>query len=175
VEAEKKAWEMAGQQSEWELIVLNPSFVMGPSLTSVSQSESIKFMTELLSGKQKSGTAELSMGYVDVRDVAKAHIYCVENKSSGRHILSERVTDMLSFVQIVRDLYGDRYKLPKSYLPKWLLSLIGGLFGLSREFVKKNVGIPIALDATKSKEKLKLSYTPLEQTVKDMVDQMENT
>ncbi len=166
---------MAGQQSEWELIVLNPSFVMGPSLTSVSQSESLKFMTELLSGKQKSGTAELNIGYVDVRDVAKAHIYCVENKASGRHILSERVTDMLSFVQIVRDLYGDRYKLPKSYLPKWLLSIIGGLFGLSREFVKKNVGIPIALDATKSKEKLKLSYIPLEQTVKDMVDQMENT
>ncbi len=150
----------------------NTSFVMGPSLTSTSQSESLKFMTELLSGKQKSGTAELYMAYVDVRDVAKAHIYCVENKSSGRHILSERVTDMLSFVQIVRDLYGDRYKLPKSYLPKWLLSLIGGLFGLSPKFVKNNVGIPLALDATKSKEKLKLNYIPLEQTVKDMVDQM---
>ena len=137
VEAEKKAWEMAGQQTDWELIVLNPSFVMGPSLTSTSQSESLKFMTELLSGKQKSGTAELYMAYVDVRD-----------------------------------LYGDKYKLPKSYLPKWLLSLIGGLFGLSPKFVKNNVGIPLVLDATKSKDKLKLTYIPLEQTAKDMVDQM---
>ncbi len=137
VEAEKKAWEMAGQQTDWELIVLNPSFVMGPSLTSTSQSESLKFMTELLSGKQKSGTAELYMAYVDVRD-----------------------------------LYGDKYKLPKSYLPKWLLSLIGGLFGLSPKFVKNNVGIPLVLDATKSKDKVKLTYIPLEQTAKDMVDQM---
>jgi nucleoside-diphosphate-sugar epimerase len=175
VEAEKKAWEMAGQQSEWELIVLNPSFVMGPSLTSTSQSESLKFMTDLLSGKQKSGTAELNMAFVDVRDVAIAHIYCVENKASGRHILSERVTDMLSFVNIIGKLYGDKYKLPKSYLPKWLLGLIGGLFGLSPKFVKNNVGIPLKLDSTKSKEKLNLKYIPLEQTMKDMVDQMENT
>jgi nucleoside-diphosphate-sugar epimerase len=175
VEAEKKAWEMAGQQSEWELIVLNPSFVMGPSLTSTSQSESLKFMTDLLSGKQKSGTAELNMAFVDVRDVAIAHIYCVENKASGRHILSERVTDMLSFVNIIGKLYGDKYKLPKPYLPKWLLGLIGGLFGLSPKFVKNNVGIPLKLDSTKSKEKLNLKYIPLEQTMKDMVDQMENT
>jgi nucleoside-diphosphate-sugar epimerase len=173
VEAEKKAWEMAKQQSEWELVVLNPSFVMGPSLTSTSQSESLKFMTDLLSGKQKSGTAELHMGFVDVRDVAKAHIYCVEYKASGRHILAERVTDMLSFVHIIGKLYGDRYKLPKAYLPKWLLGLIGGLFGLSPKFVKNNVGIPLKLDASKSIGKLNLSYIPLDQTVKDMVDQME--
>ena len=172
VEAEKKAWEMAKKQSDWELIVLNPSFVMGPALTSTSQSESLKFMTDLLSGKQKSGTAELHMGFVDVRDVAKAHIYCVENEASGRHILAERVTDMLSFVHIIGTLYGDRYKLPKSYHPKWLLGLIGGLFGLSSEFVKKNVGIPMKLDASKSIEKLKLNYIPLDQTVKDMVDQI---
>lgn len=46
------------------------------------------------------------------------------------------------------------------------------MFGLTPKFVKYNVGIPINLDATKSKEKLSLQYIPLEQTVKDMVDQM---
>ena len=165
---------MAKQQSNWELIVLNPSFVMGPSLTSTSQSESLKFMTEMLSGKFRSGTAELYMAYVDVRDVAKAHIFCLENKAEGRHILSERVTDMLSFANIIREHYGNKYKLPKSNNPKWLVSLIGGLFGLSRKYVKNNVGIPIQLDASKSIEKLNLNYIPLEQTVKDMVEQMES-
>jgi len=53
-----------------------------------------------------------------------------------------------------------------------LLGLIGGLFGLSPKFVKNNVGIPLNMDATKSKEKLNLEYIPLEQTVKDMVDQI---
>ena len=64
--------------------------------------------------------------------------------------------------------------MPKSNNPKWLISLIGGLFGLSRKYVKNNVGIPLALDANKSIEKLKLKYIPLEQTVKDMVEQMES-
>lgn len=174
VQAEKKAWEMAKQQSFWELIVINPSFVMGPSLTSISQSESLKFMTDMLTGKFKFGAAELYMAYVDVRDVAKAHIFCLENKAEGRHILSERVTDMLSFANIIREHYGNTYKLPKSNNPKWLISLIGGLFGLSRKYVKNNVGIPIQLDTNKSIEKLNLNYISLEQTVKDMVEQMES-
>jgi nucleoside-diphosphate-sugar epimerase len=165
---------MVKQQSAWELIVLNPSFVMGPPLTSNSQSESLTFMTNMLSGKFKSGAAELYMAYVDVRDVAKAHIYCLENKAEGRHILSERVTDFLSFANIIREHFGNTYKLPKSNLPKWPVSLIGGLFGLSRKYVKNNVGIPIQLDASKSKEKLNLNYIPLEQTAKDMVEQMES-
>jgi nucleoside-diphosphate-sugar epimerase len=165
---------MVKQQSAWELIVLNPSFVMGPPLTSNSQSVSLTFMTNMLSGKFKPGAAELYMAYVDVRDVAKAHIYCLENKAEGRHILSERVTDFLSFANIIREHFGNTYKLPKSNLPKWLVSLIGGLFGLSRKYVKNNVGIPIQLDASKSKEKLNLNYIPLEQTAKDMVEQMES-
>lgn len=88
VQAEKQAWKMAKQQSTWELIALNPSVVLGPSLTSISQSESLKFMTDMLSGKFRTGVPELNMGYVDVRDVAKAHIFCLENKAEGRHILS---------------------------------------------------------------------------------------
>jgi len=174
VQAEKKAWEIAKQQSSWELIVVNPSFVMGPSLGSISKSESIKFMRNILSGKFKSGAAELYFGYVDVRDVASAHIYCLENKAEGRHILAERVTDILSFSNLIEAEYKDKYKLPKSNNPKWVLSLIGSFFGLSRKFVKNNVGIPIQFDTSKSIEKLHLTYTPLQQTVRDMVDQMES-
>ena len=62
VQAEKKAWEIANNQSSWELVVLNPSFVMGPSLATGSQSESLKFMADMLSGKLKLGAAELYFG-----------------------------------------------------------------------------------------------------------------
>jgi len=172
VEAEKKAWGMAEQQSNWQLVVMNPSFVMGPALTTTSQSESLKIMTDILSGKYKTGAPELYFGYVDVRDVAKAHIIGLETETKGRHILAERTTDMLSFVNIIKAHYGDQYKLPKSLAPKWLLGLIGGLFGVTRKFVKNNVGHPIKLNNSKSKTALKLDYIPLEQTVKDMVEQM---
>jgi nucleoside-diphosphate-sugar epimerase len=172
VEAEKKAWKMAEKQSKWELVVINPSFVMGPSLSKTSKSESLKMMTDIMSGKFKSGAPDLIFGFVDVRDVAKAHIYALENPAEGRHILAEQVTDLLSFAKIIKKLYGDTYKVPTSKLPKWVMNLIGSFFGISRKFVKNNVGIPIKLDTSKSRDKLKMKYIPLEQTVKDMVEQM---
>ena len=165
---------MAKEQSDWELVVMNPSFVMGPSLTPNSNSGSLTIMNEILSGKYKTGAPELYFGYVDVRDIAKAHIYGLENKAEGRHILAERVTDMLSFINIIGKLYPNTYKLPKSFAPKWLLGLIGFMFGITRKFVKNNVGIPIKLDTSKSKEKLGLDYIPFEQAVKDMVEQIES-
>lgn len=173
VEAEKKAWEMSGKQSDWELVVINPSFIMGPPLSKNSSSYSLTFVNDLISGKMKSGAAELYFGFVDVRDVAKAHIYALENKAEGRHILAERVLDILGLSSIIKDLYGNKFKLPKSNNPKWLVGLIGGLFGLTRKFVKRNVGYPIRLDSSKSREKLGLEYTPLEKTIKDMVDALE--
>ena len=173
VQAEKSAWELANQQSDWQLVVMNPAFVMGPSLTQNSQSESLKIMSEILSGKYRSGAPELYLGYVDVRDVAKAHIFGLENETKGRHILSGRVTDMLSFIQLVKEHSHHKNKLPNTFAPKWLLGIVGFYFGITRKFVTNNVGIPIDIDASKSKEKLNLNYLPLEQTVKDMVLQME--
>jgi nucleoside-diphosphate-sugar epimerase len=174
VEAEKKAWEMAKKQSRWELVVINPSFVMGPPLSLGSKSESMKMMADLLSGRYKTGVPDLIFGFVDVRDVARAHIYALENPAEGRHILAGRVTNLPALVNIIRSEFGDAYKLPKSVLPKWVMALIGGFFGISGKFVRNNVGIPIKLDSSKSRDKLKLEYIPLEQTVKDMVEQMKS-
>ena len=42
-----------------------------------------------------------------------------------------------------------------NFKKKWLLSLIGGFFGLSRKYVKNNIGIPIKLDSSKSIDQLK--------------------
>ena len=172
VSAEKKAWELANAQSNWELVVMNPSFVMGPSLTTTSQSESLKLVGDLLSGKFKTGAPELFFGFVDVRDVAKAHIYALENKAEGRHILAARVASFLDMSKVIGDKYGKTYKLPKSFAPKWLLSLIGGLFGVTRMYIKNNVGYNLKLNNSKSKTALKLEYIPFETTIIDMVEQM---
>ena len=166
--AEKKAWEMA-EQADWDLVVMNPSFVMGPPLSKNSKSESLNFMNNLLTGKMKTGVPELNFGFVDVRDVAYAHIYGLENEAEGRHILCERTTSMMDFANIIREQTDVKKGLPSSKTPKWLAGLIGPLFGLTRKYVKNNVGYPVKLDNRKSIEKLQLNYTPLEQTVKDMV------
>jgi nucleoside-diphosphate-sugar epimerase len=172
ISAENKAWEINKNQNQWELVVMNPSFVMGPSLTTTSQSESLKVMTELLSGKYKSGAPDLSFGFVDVRDVAKAHILGLEKEAKGRHILAERVAGILEMANVVKSIYREKYKVPKSHIPRWLLMIVGPMAGFSRKFIKNNIGYSIKLDNSKSKEKLGLKYIPFEKTMEDMVEQM---
>ena len=56
--------------------------------------------------------------------------------------------------------------------PKFLLYLIGWIFGSTFTFVKRNVGYPIRLNATKSINSLGLKYRPLIETIEDMITKM---
>ncbi len=171
--AEKEAWKLAQSQTQWNLVVINPSFVLGPSLAGSSDSESLNFMKDILKGKFFFGAPDLWFGFVDVRDVAHAHILALEKENvSGRHILAERTMSVMELCEIIRKLFGKKYKLPVMKAPKPLLMLVGGLFGVTSRFVKRNVGYPIKLNTNRSTEILGLQYRNMEATVKDMIEQM---
>lgn len=174
--AEKEAWKINEAQDKWKLVVINPSFVLGPSLTKSSNSESLNFMKEMLSGKYFMGAPNLMFGFVDVRDVAKAHLLALENESAeGRHILAERTETVFGISRLIKSIFGNKYKLPLMQAPKWMIYLVGGMFGLKKKFIKRNVGYDIKLNASKSKEKLNLKYTDFQKTIKDMVLQMQES
>jgi len=174
--AEKKAWEISKAQSDWKLVVVNPSFVLGPSLTDASNSESLNFMKEMLTGKYYMGAPYLVFGYVDVRDVAQAHVLALENEQAeGRHILAERTEGVYGFSQLIKKKYGRKYKLPLMQSPKFMLYLVGWIFGLTNKFITRNIGFPLNLNTTKSKTELGLTYTPLEKTIDDMISQMQDS
>ena len=63
VAAEKEAWKISESQNQWKLVVINPSFVLGPSLTIASDSESMNFMKDLLKGKFFMGAPSLMFGF----------------------------------------------------------------------------------------------------------------
>ncbi|PKP37848.1 MAG: diaminohydroxyphosphoribosylaminopyrimidine deaminase, partial [Bacteroidetes bacterium HGW-Bacteroidetes-15] len=171
--AEKEAWKISDSQDQWKLVVINPSFVLGPSLANTSDSESLNFMKDILKGKFFFGAPDLMFGFVDVRDVAMAHIHALENENSeGRHILAERTMDVMGLGQFIRNNFGNKYKLPLMKAPKFILFLIGGLFGVTPKFVKRNVGHKILLNSDKSRNALGLQYHNFNDTIKDMVNQM---
>lgn len=173
-QAEKTAWEMVNIQKRWDLVVINPGFIMGPVLSKSSSSESIIFMKDIIEGKFSVGAPNLSIGYVDVRDVALAHILVAERqKANGRHILVNETYKVFQVTNIVKDLFGKMFSLPKSEAPKWLMVLIGPLFGVTRKFIKRNVGYPIAFNNSKSKKELGMRYTPMKTTIKDMIDSIQ--
>lgn len=170
--AEKLAWEMAGKQERWDLLIINPGFIMGPSLSKRTDSTSIDIMIQLTSGKFKTGVPSGKMGIVDVRDVAKAHILAgFSPTASGRHLCVAEHKDFLDFANVIRAEHP-QYPLPKSYVPKWLFWLIAPFAGFTRKYVKLNVGIDIRIDNSYIRKDLGLEFIPFEKTITDHFQQL---
>lgn len=69
--AEHAAWEFSNQL---EVTTINPSFILGPPLSTRLDSTSVKTMVGLLNGVFVDGVNGACFGCVDVRDVALAHV-----------------------------------------------------------------------------------------------------
>ena len=171
--AEKEAWKIADAQSQWDLVVINPSFVMGPAIGGKPTSESFTLMARAGKGEFKTGAPRLGFGLVDVREVADAHITAAfTQKAAGRHIVSGHNTDFFNILSALRDRFGKDYAIPKSAVPKFLAWMIGPFVGLERKFVSRNVSHPWKADNSKSVNELGLSYRPMKETMEEMFQYM---
>lgn len=170
--AEKEAWSIAKKQNRWDLVVINPGFILGPSLSQRTDSTSIGLMIQLFSGKYKTGAPKGDQAIVDVRDVARAHILAgLTASASGRHLTAAHQKDFLAIADVIRKQYP-KYRLPKKYVPKWLFQLVGPFMGFSRSFVKLNVGYDFVFDNSYVKADMKMSFTPFEKTITDHFNQL---
>lgn len=169
--AEKKAWEMHDAQKRWELVTINPSFVLGPALNPSSvTSESYNILKQLGDGTMKMGAPRMGIGVVDVRDVAEAHFQAGFNpKASGRYITSGHNSDILDMALTLQPKYGDKYPIPQKALPKWLLMLVGPFVNklFSRRYVKNNVNVEFRADNSKIKRELGITFRPVKETMED--------
>lgn len=174
VAAEREAWTMAKAQSRWDLVCINPSLVLGPSLTNASHSTSIATLRDLGSGKMRTGVPNLVFGLVDVRDVARAHILAGDTPAAqGRHILSAGEMSMLQMARALAPKFP-RYPFPTFEIPKAMAWLVGPLFtaGVTRAFVSRNVGWPLRFDNSKSRRELGVQYRALDQTLAEHFQQL---
>jgi nucleoside-diphosphate-sugar epimerase len=171
--AEKEAWTISKEQDRWDLVVINPGWIMGPSLTKRTDSASIKTMIEFGNGTYKNGVPRLWNGVVDVRDVAEAHIRAgFAPEASGRHIVVNQEITLMDIARILREKFGNDYPFPRREAPKFLFWLIAPMYGRTRKYVKNNVGIRIRFDNSRSRKELGLSYLPIEQTVTEHFQQI---
>lgn len=154
VAAEREAWKIQKNQSRWDLVTINPGMVYGPALTTLSQSASIDTLVSFGDGRLKSGVPDVVTAFVDVRDVAKAHILAASNpNAAGRYLLVAGEVTLLEMAKKLRSHFGDKYPFPKMQVPKWLVWTIGPIMGpITRKFVSRNVGHPIRFDNTRSQE-----------------------
>lgn len=171
VAAEREAWQMQQAQTRWDLVTVNPGMVYGPSLTTASKSASIDTLRQLGSGKLRSGVPDLRYGVVDVRDVARAHLLAAFTaEASGRYILVNEVLSMLGIARILRQAFP-RYPLPRTRVPKAMVWLVGPLLGpVTRNFIRRNVGYPLAFDNRRSIE-LGIRYRTSAETLTEHFEQ----
>lgn len=169
--AEKKAWEISKAQDRWDLVTVNPSFVMGPALNAGSvTSESYSVLKQMGDGTMKMGAPKMGVGVVDVRDLADAHFKAgYTPKAQGRYITSAHNTNFLEMALTLKSKYGDSYPIPKKALPKWLLMLVGPMVNdaFSRKFIRNNVNLEWKADNSKIKKDLDMTFRPLQETMED--------
>lgn len=175
--AEQEAWAIANRQSQWKLVVINPSFVIGPGIVAHSTSESFNVVRQLGNGRMKAGIPDIGVGAVDVRDLAEAHLRAAYMPNAqGRNIISGHNTSLLGLALALLHTFGE-YPLPRRTLPKWLVWLVWLVAPLAdksttRKFVARNVNYPWRADNGKGKRELKMTYRPLQASMQDMFQQM---
>lgn len=172
--AEREAWEIARRQASWELVVINPSLVIGPAVNPHGTSESFNIIRQMGDGRMKAGVPDLGLGAVDVRDLAEAHLRAAYlPKAGGRNIISGHNTSLLGIARALLPKF-EAYPVPRRNLPNWLVWLVAPLVdkSMTRKFISRNVGFVWRADSGKSVRDLGMAYRPLETSIRDMFQQM---
>jgi nucleoside-diphosphate-sugar epimerase len=171
--AEKAAWEMQKKQNRWDLVTIHPGFVMGPSLTKRVDSTSINTILRIVRGEFKTGAPDLEFIFSDVRDISNGHILAAfTQKANGRYIIANESGNIVTIGKIIEEAYPGIYKVPKNGIPKLLVWLIAPVVGLTRNFVKNNIGYSIKANNSKSIAELGIKYHSLKDSIIDHVNQI---
>ena len=162
--AEKKAWELIkNADTDTKLTVINPSGVIGPSLTSEISSTQL-IIAGLMNGKIPVNLP-IHIGYVDVRDVALAHIKALENPNSdGERIILSNTE--LWHKDVSKILKEGGYKAPwltvSVPVAKFLANVVPAL-----KVAKRFLGKDMVKNSTKAEDILGISYIDIKKSILD--------
>lgn len=173
--AEERAVEMAAQQERWRLVTIHPGAIFGPSLSRRRDATSVGMVIQFLSGAFKQGVPQLTLGVVDVRDVAEAHILAaLKPDAQGKYLVVAESLRLLEIARMLQDVSPKPLQhLPKKEVSKALIWLIAPWIGLTRNYVAKNVGYSLQFTHQRSQAELGLSYRLPQATFKDHLQQIE--
>ncbi len=108
--AERVAWDFIEREGgDTELVVVNPTFILGPTLTRQSRS-SLQLIKAMLDGTMPVVTRQ-RFGIADVRDVADLHLSAMATpEAAGKRFLALAdgpTITYLQIAQILRERLGD--------------------------------------------------------------------
>ena len=173
--AEKAAWEFVDKlyaDNKFDFTVINPVGVFGPMLTS-DMGTSNSLVSKLINGELPACPAT-HMGYVDVRDVAKAHVFSMLNSSTNNKRIIVSESEMF-FVDVGRILNDAGFKKsPTRQMPNWLVKFLA-LFIKELSGVTKSLGKRVDTDKSLAKSLFDWEYISAKDSIIDTAKQLSTT
>ena len=169
--AEKAAWDFVdNEDNPFEFAVINPALVIGPSLSG-DLGESNKAIAMVTTGKMPVAVP-LQFGYVDVRDVAAAHLLAMQNSNSNgeRFALAEKDLWYKDVAKVLRDNGFD--KAPTFNVPVWLAKILAN-FSKELKVTLPYLGrVRSVKNTSKAKDILGWNPRPAEESIIDIAEQI---
>jgi len=160
----------------WDLVVINPFIVIGPSL-SPGVNQSNQLFVDLLKGTYP-GVMNLVWGFVDVRDVAEAHVRAMQVPTAkGRYLCANQNVNMRELVELLAQRGYSGYALPSrgldcalgDYAVKMMSYLQPKGVGV---YLRTNVGRIPLFDNTKIRRDLGIEFRDVHQTILETMDDL---
>ncbi|MEI6757943.1 MAG: SDR family oxidoreductase [Chlorobium sp.] len=175
--AERDAWDfIMRKRPAFDLVVINPFMVIGPSLTP-SLNTSNRIIRDIMSGSYPC-IMDLNWGFVDVRDVAKAHILAMENKAAkGRYLCAADAMHLRELVSLLKTSGFSNYPLPKIDLSGNAGSLLMKALSFTQPrdtgmYIRTNIGRTMRYDNSKIRRDLGLSFRDVKKSIIESVADM---
>lgn len=113
--AEREAWKIAGAQTRWKLVVINPAFIVGPGTAPKQTSATFDQFRAMSNGTFSKQLPSRDVGVIDVRDVADAHLRgAYIPGANGRNIVFADVLSFNDMATILKEEFGndERWQFP---------------------------------------------------------------
>ncbi|KAI6215653.1 NAD dependent epimerase/dehydratase family protein [Aphelenchoides besseyi] len=177
--AEREAWNFWQQlpaDSRYQLTCLNPTFVTGPCLSSVEHG-SATIIGRMMNFTTFLAAPKVCLGFVDVRDVAKAHVLAMINpKTDGERILITHeqpvwFADVRNW--LMKEFKNHGYLISPITAPNWMVKLYAktNLDKQSAAIIHR-IGPELKFSNKKSKDLLQMTYVDPRKSVIEMMYSM---
>jgi dihydroflavonol-4-reductase len=177
--AEQTAWSFVEREDVgFDLVVVNPFYVIGPSL-GPELNTSHGFLTGITNGRVPAILA-IEWAFVDVRDVATAHVLAMERPDAeGRYLIAAGTRTMRQVLDLLRGKgWGDRYRLPSIRLDRGIGVPLSKLIAAvqssgTRDYLLNHLGGSMRFDNSKATTELGVEFRDVDQTILETMDDLE--
>ena len=167
--AEKAAWDFMESQTEkiFDMTVINPSFVLGPSLSDDIGGTSTDTIKRFLT-REIPAVPNVYMNYVDVRDIAKLQVEAIKNTKSNGKRFACTSNESVPLIDIAKTLSANGFpKVTTKTLPDFVVKFLA-LFSAEMKTMKTFLNQKITMDNSQTVDVFSWTPIPFEKTIIDM-------